>query len=291
MYYNPHIYIKTAMKIPFFTIVIPTYNRARFLDTAIKSVLEQSFSDLELIVIDDGSTDQTKQLIEDIKDKRLKYIQKKHSGVSAARNKGIQASRGKFICFLDSDDKFTKNKLEISYKHILQFSKYKIFHTEELWYRYGKILNQKKIHKKPEGDIFANCLRLCCIGMSTSVVKKDLFERIGDFDENFQACEDYELWLRATALYPVKLIPDVLTVKQGGHSDQLSKKFPAMDTLRIAAIDKLLKNWPLTNSQKQSAIRELKRKCMIYIKGAKKRGKFKEVQSYTKLMHSYDGKR
>ncbi len=284
MYYNLHIYIKTAMKIPFFSIIIPTYNRAGFLDTAIRSVLEQSFSDLELIVVDDGSTDQTKQLIKAIKDRRIKYIKKGHSGVSAARNKGIQASTGKFISFLDSDDKFTKNKLEISYKYIIQFPEYLIYHTEELWYRYGKILNQKKIHKKPEGDVFANSLRLCCIGMSTSVVKKGLFELIGTFDENFQTCEDYDLWLRATALYPVKLIPEVLTIKQGGHSDQLSKKYHSMDTFRIRSIDKLIKSNILNKRQKNQAVRELHRKCKIYIKGAKKRNKTKEIIFYQALM-------
>lgn len=258
------------------------------MDTSIKSVLDQSFCDLELIVIDDGSTDRTAQLIKDIPDKRLKYIKKAHAGVSAARNIGIRQSRGKFISFLDSDDKFTDTKLEIAYKYIHDFPKYMIFHTEELWYRHGKVLNQKKIHKKPEGDVFANSLKLCCISLSTAVVKKELFDKIGYFDENFQACEDYELWLRAAALYPVKLIPEVLTIKQGGHADQLSKKFPAMDTLRIAAIDKLIKTWPLKKSQKQAAVLELKKKCRIYIKGAQKRGKLKEAFEYDKLMHFYD---
>ncbi len=279
--------MKTAMKTPFFSIIIPTYNRASFLDTAIKSVLNQSFSDFELIVIDDGSTDTTAQKIKQIKDKRFRYIKKDHSGVSSARNKGIQNSRGRFICFLDSDDRFKSTKLEISYKYIHNFPEYMIFHTEELWYRHGKILNQKKIHKKPEGDVFENSLKLCCIGMSTTVLKKDLFEQIGTFDENFQACEDYDLWLRATALYPVKLIPEVLTVKQGGHPDQLSKRYHSMDTFRIKSIEKLIKSNVLNKKQKDLAIKELHRKCKIYIKGAKKRNKTKEIALYEALMNQY----
>ncbi|MCG2713026.1 MAG: glycosyltransferase [Candidatus Omnitrophica bacterium] len=272
---------------PFFSIIIPTYNRCKFLNTAIESVLEQTFRNFELIVIDDGSTDQTEQLIKDIKDKRLKYIKKNHRGVSAARNIGIQQSCGQFICFLDSDDRFKDTKLEIAYKYILDFPKYMIFHTEELWYRYGKVLNQKKIHKKPQGDVFINSLRLCCIGMSTTVVKINLFDQIGNFDENFQACEDYEFWLRVSALYPVKLIPEALTIKQGGHPDQLSKKFPAMDTLRIRAIEKLLKLEILNKQQRQQTIQELKRKCAIYINGAKKRKKLKEVEHYETLLKQY----
>ncbi len=273
---------------PYFSIIIPTYNRVKFLDTAIKSVLDQSFSDFELIVVDDGSTDQSEQLIKDIKDTRLKYLKKDQSGVSAARNRGIQESTAPFICFLDSDDRFKNTKLEIVYKYINDFPGYRIFHTEELWYRYGKILNQKKIHKKPEGDIFDNSLKLCCIGMSTTVVNKDLFDEIGNFDENFQACEDYEFWLRTTAIYPVKLIPKALTIKQGGHSDQLSRKFPAMDTLRIRAIEKLLKSEILNKQQTQQAILELKHKCLIYINGAKKRKKFKEAAYYQTLLEQYN---
>lgn len=275
---------------PYFSVIIPTYNRKKFIETALNSVLDQSFPDLELIVIDDGSTDKTGQLIQSINDKRLKYIRQEHQGVSAARNRGIQESRANFICFLDSDDRFKNTKLQAAYKYINDFPEYMIFHTEELWYRYGKILNQKKIHKKPEGDVFINSLKLCCIGMSTTVINKDLFKHIGAFDENFQTCEDYEFWLRATSLYPVKLIPDILTIKQGGHSDQLSRKYPAMDTFRIKAINKLLKKWTLTEGQKKSAIKELKKKCLIYITGAKKRGKTKEVLVYDKIINTYNEK-
>ena len=272
---------------PFFSVIIPAYNRAGFLGTAIKSVLDQSFSNLELIVIDDGSTDQTRQLIKDIKDKRLKYIKKGHNGVSAARNRGIQESRGRFICFLDSDDRFKNTKLEIAYRYIQNFPEYMIFHTEELWYRNGKILNQKNIHAKPDGYVFDKSLRLCCIGMSTAVVKRSLFNEIRTFDENFQACEDYEFWLRVSALYPVKLIPEVLTIKQGGHSDQLSKKYHSMDTFRIQAVVKLIKSKILNEKQEDQAIRELHHKCKIYIKGALKRNKIKEIVFYKTLLHQY----
>ena len=275
------------MHSPYFSVIIPTYNRENFLATAVNSVLGQTFQDFELIIVDDDSTDQTEQLIKALKDKRLKYIKIDHRGVSAARNTGIQHSRGQFISFLDSDDIFKGTKLEITYKYIQDFPNHMIFHTEELWYRNDKILNQKNIHKKPEGNVFASSLKLCCIGMSTAVVKKTLFNQIGLFDENFSACEDYELWLRATALQPIKLIPEILTIKQGGHPDQLSKKYPAMDTLRIQAIVKLLESKIPNAMQENLAIKELHRKCKIYIKGAEKRNKLKEITIYKALLYKY----
>lgn len=276
------------MKNPFFSVIIPTFNRIGFLSQAIKSVLSQTETDFELIIINDGSTDNTAQMIKNIDDPRLVYVYQEHAGVSSARNLGISVAKAEFIAFLDSDDCFKPEKLKIAREYINLFPEINIFHTEEIWYRDQKLLNQKKIHQKPDGYIFDNALKLCCIGLSTTVVKKDLFKAIGGFDENMPACEDYDLWLRASVLYPVKLIPQVLTIKQGGHADQLSQKYPAMDTLRIYAIDKLLKHALLTDNQRNSAIIALKQKCLIYIAGAKKRNKSKEVEQYTSLMNSYN---
>ncbi|MBU1086123.1 MAG: glycosyltransferase [Candidatus Omnitrophica bacterium] len=276
------------MKNPFFSVIIPTFNRCGFLKQAIESVLSQTETDFELIIIDDGSTDNTAQMIQDIADKRLVYVYQAQQGVSSARNQGIALAKAEFIAFLDSDDCFKPEKLQITRDYINRFPDIQIFHTEEIWYRDQKLLNQKKIHQKPDGWVFDNALKLCCIGMSTTVVKKELFKHIGYFDQTMMACEDYDLWLRASTVYPFKLIPQVLTIKHGGHADQLSRQYPAMDTLRIYAINKLIKTARLTDCQKNSAIKALKQKCLIYLTGAKKRGKNEQVKQYTDLMDSYD---
>jgi hypothetical protein len=153
---------------------------------------------------------------------------------------------------------------------------------------HGKLLNQKKIHQKPDGNAFEKSLRLCCISPSAVTIKKELLEKVGGFDETLPACEDYELWLRITPFYPVKLIPEALTIKAGGHIDQLSRKYPAMDTFRIYALKKLLDANILTPEQREKAVKELKRKCVIYIKGALKRGKTQEVQYYNELIQIYE---
>ncbi len=272
----------------FFSVIIPTYNRRDFLKRAVESVLKQSFSDFELIVIDDGSDDQSNKMLLSFCDKRLIYKFQPHQGVSAARNFGIKTAAGEFIAFLDSDDRFDKDKLKITYDYIKKFPQFKIFHTEEIWYRNKEHLNPKAIHQKPEGFVFEKALKLCCIGMSTCVVKMEIFEDIRLFDEQLPVCEDYDFWLRTAVKYPIKLIPLALTSKDGGHEDQLSKKFPAMDTFRIYAIKKLLDQGKLNPEQKEAAIKELKRKCTIYIKGAKKRNKTKEVEYYNSLILSYE---
>ena len=184
----------------------------------------------------------------------------------------------------DSDDRFRTPKLEITKNYIHKFPQFKIFHTEEIWYRNGKILAQKKYHQKPEGDIFAASLQRCCVSPSTATVKKEIFNKVGYFDENLKTCEDYDFWLRVSTNYPVKLIPEVLTLKEGGHSSQQSKKFSAMDRFRIYAIRKLLKYCRLTKLQQEIAFKELENKCRIYLQGAVKRNKNKEIIYYNNLI-------
>lgn len=275
-------------KNPFFSVIIPTYNRKDFLKVAIDSVLCQTFENFELIIVDDGSTDGTENLVTNYKDIRINYIHQKHKGVSSARNKGITNAQGKFISFLDSDDRFRKEKLETTSRYIKKYPQYKIFHTEEIWYRNGKLLPQKIYHKKPLGLIFKNAVKLCCISPSTAVIKKDIFSQVGLFDEKLPACEDYEFWLRVTSQFPVFLIPEYLTVKEGGHPGQQSKKYPAMDKFRIYALKKILESGRLNKSNYAAALEEFRNKCSVYIKGAIKRGKIKEVALYKQLILEFE---
>ena len=283
------------MKKPFFSVIIPTYNRKEFLKIAINSVLSQSYQDYELIVIDDGSADGTMEMIGTGhwpvgKKREITYLRQAHQGVAEARNTGIKAAIGEFICFLDSDDRFREDKLDITCKNIKKHPEYKIFHTEEIWYRSGEYLPQKGHHKKPSGWVFENSVKLCSIGLSTAAINKMIFKEIGLFDKDFPACEDYDFWLRATPKFPVYLIPEYLTIKEGGRSDQLSKMYPAMDTFRICALKKIINSGILSKKNCTIAFSELKKKCEIYIKGAQKRGKFTEVDAYKKMIQELEPK-
>ncbi|MFO8053073.1 MAG: glycosyltransferase [Candidatus Omnitrophota bacterium] len=274
-------------KKPFFSIIIPTYNRKHFLKIAIDSVLNQTFDNYELIIVDDGSTDYTKNFIKSYKTPKLRYYYQQNQGPASARNLGVVKAKGEFICFLDSDDRYRKNKLKITSQYIKDNPEYKIFHSEEIWYRNNKFLSQKKVHKKPTGFIFENATKLCSVSISTAAIKKEVFGKIGNFDKNLLACEDYDFWLRATLRYPVYLIPKVLTIKEGGHKDQQSKKYPGMDKFRIYALDKLLQTKNLKKNQYQAAYQQLKTKCLICIKGSEKRNKTEEIKKYQKILNKY----
>jgi glycosyltransferase involved in cell wall biosynthesis len=280
-------------KTPFFSIIIPTYNRGKFLEIAIRSVLEQSFTDYELIVVDDGSSDGTKEMFEERKTKdegrrtKIKYFYQKNKGPAGARNLGLKQAKGEFICFLDTDDRFRQDKLKLTYEYIKKYPQYKVFHTEEIWYRKGAILTQKNCHKKPSGFVFENAVRMCSISISTAAIKRDIFKELGIFDESMLACEDYDFWLRVTNKYPVFLIPEYLTIKEGGHFDQQSFKYPAMDTFRIYALNKILESKALSSDNFKIAADALIRKCEIFIKGALKRGKVKEVNYYQSLIERF----
>lgn len=271
---------------PLFSVIIPTYNREEFICGCIESVLSQTFAGFELIVIDDGSTDATQELISGYDRGEIQYVKTDHNGVSAARNAGIDISRGSYLCFLDSDDRWDETKLEKTADCIFEFPDIFVFHTDEIWYKNGKLMNQKKKHARPSGYVFPRCLPLCCIGMSTSVVNKELFNDIGLFDTALPACEDYDFWLRVCCEYDVKLIPEPLTVKNGGREDQLSNQ-PGLDKYRVYSIEKLLNSGRLSDRQYQLAAAELVRKCEIYANGAIKRGKDTEAKKYLELIDNY----
>ena len=261
-------------------VIIPTYNRCDLLKRAINSVIKQTITPKEIIIVDNGSTDQTYQMVSSLFPEINYFIEKKR-GVSAARNKGILESKSKWIAFLDSDDAWKPIKLEKQMEYsVFNKDKYRIIHTDETWYRNKKFLNQLKKHKKSGGNIFKNSLQLCCISPSSVVLKKQIFDDYGLFDENLEVCEDYDMWIRITAKEEVGFLDIPLVLKYGGHSDQLSKKFWGMDRFRIESLEKNLKNELFSKSQKINVLNTLIEKLTIVSDGALKRGNKEIFKKY-----------
>jgi glycosyltransferase involved in cell wall biosynthesis len=269
------------------SVIIPSYNRASFLLRALVSVARQTMSCDEIIVVDDGSEDSTQDCVQTFSTEcriPVRYFYQHNHGPAAARNLGIGEAKYTYLAFLDSDDHWKKKKLETQFKALEADQKSVISHTKERWLRRGKHLNQKKIHQPGHGDIFKHCLQLCAVGMSTVMVKKELFDTIGLFNETLRCCEDYDLWLRASSKYSFLLVDKPLTVKEGGRQDQVSYQYRVgMDRLRITAILDLLKSTELNRIQVKMTLEELQRKCLVYGEGCVKHMKKQEGESYLEI--------
>tara|TARA_Y100001970_G_C14243085_1_gene866129 strand:- start:1241 stop:2077 length:837 start_codon:yes stop_codon:yes gene_type:complete len=263
------------------SVIIPTFNRIDILNRAIDSVLNQSINPYDIIVVDDGSTDGTSDMIKQ-KYKSIKLIQQKNSGVSAARNNGIKNAQGDWIALLDSDDEWKKNKLEEQVIKLIDNPKYDFCHTNEIWIRNGIRVNQKKRHKKYGGFIFDKCLDICRISPSSVLLNKNIFNHVGWFNNELPVCEDYDLWLRITADFEILFIDKPLIVKYGGHNDQLSQSVEAIERFRIKALESLLENSDLSKNNRIHAIEMIIKKLNIYLNGLVKRKKHDEAKKIAK---------
>ena len=271
---------------PLVSAIIPTFNRMDTLTRSIRSVLDQTFKDIELIVVDDGSTDSTPELVRKMSGS-IVYLYQAHQGVSSARNRGIMASSGDLVAFLDSDDEWKPEKIEKQLQLYDGTDKDFICHTNELWMKHGQVVNQKKIHQKQGGRFFERALERCLISPSSVMISRTLLDTVGYFDESLPAAEDYDLWLRITAFYSVRFTDEPLVVKYGDRDDQLSKVVPAIDIYRIRAIVKILDDPNLKPTYRKAAVNQLVRKCSVLAKGLTKRGRYHEAAIYNELAEKY----
>lgn len=269
---------------PKVSVIITTFNRRHFLGAALGSVLSQDYDDREVFIIDDGSTDNSMEIAAGLP---VSYFWKENGGISSARNAGLKIAQGEYIAFLDVDDLWKKRKLSTQMR-VMEETGSVLTYTDEIWMHNGERLNQKIRHRKYSGHIFEHCLPLCIISPSSAVIHRSVFDTVGSFDESLPVCEDYDMWLRITARYPVMFIEKPLIVKQGGHSDQLSRACEGMDRFRIASIAKMLDSGTLDPGLADRAVQELVKKCRIYANGAMKRGKEEEGKHYLGLAAAYE---
>ena len=255
---------------PEVSVIIPTHNRRSMVCEAIASVLAQRDAGFELIVVDDGSTDGTSEMLADIDDVTVERTERR--GPAAARNRGVAMARAPLIAFLDSDDLWAPDKLHRQLAFMREFPDCAISQTSEIWIRDGHRVNPGLRHLKRTGDIFLDSLRTCLISPSAVILKADLFRALGGFDEDLAAAEDYDLWLRILVDHEAGLLIEPLVTRRAGHPDQLSSSIPAIDRFRVIALMKLLAGSRLSEPRRQAVVEVLVEKCGILAQGARRRG-------------------
>ena len=273
---------------PLVSVVIPTYNRAALLREAVASVLRQCYAPLELIVVDDGSTDATVACLRPLRE--LRIVRQDHTGMPGqARNAGARVARGEYLAFLDSDDLWLPHKLAVQVAAAVAAGD-AINHTRERWLRGARVVAQRGQRHRRSGDLFADSLRKCIIGPSTVLLRRAAFEEAGGFREDLEIAEDYELWLRLTACHRVGYVDRESVIKRAGHGDQLSERYGHIELFRLHALRDLLERGDrqhFTPGQRAAAAAELARKARIYAAGCSKRGRAAEADRYTALAHRW----
>jgi glycosyltransferase involved in cell wall biosynthesis len=276
---------------PVVSVIVPTYNRAETLPRALTSILEQTRPPRHIIVVDDGSTDTTAELVKQ-RFPQAHYLYQPNAGVSAARNAGIRfnerlADPGEWIALLDSDDAWLPDKLEQQLEAWQRQPHHRLIHCDEIWIRNGRRVNPRKKHRKYGGHIFQHCLPLCAISPSAVLLHRALLDDTGLFDEGLPACEDYDLWLRVSHREAVLLVDAPLLIKYGGHADQLSRQHWGMDRFRVRALCRCIEHEELAPEQRRAALAVLGEKLDILIMGARKRGNETMIRDYEALKQRF----
>ncbi len=225
---NPHV-----------SVIIPTYNRAHVLKRAIQSVLDQTYPHFELIIVDDGSEDNTEETVKAFRDQRIIYIRHdRNHGGSAARNTAIKSVRGKYIGLLDDDDEWLPEKLEKQLKKFGELpSDFGVVYTG-FSYKSEKSGILSSITPALSGDVYKSLLRECILGSPTPLIKKEYFSKTGGFDETLPSCQDWDMWIRLSKHCKFAFVPDVLAYHYV-HGFQISMNLDA----KISGREKLLKKY------------------------------------------------
>ena len=261
------------------SVVIPTHNRLEFLPHALDSVFSQTQRVNEIIVVDDGSTDNTVEILHK-RYKEVSFIKQRNQGVSAARNTGIKASKHHWIAFLDSDDQWVSDKIEKQISYLSYNPNLKACHTQEKWIRNGNQVQLPAYFNKSNEGLFQRSLERCVICPSSVILHHSIFQTIGLFDPSLKICEDYDFWLRLLLSESIHFINEPLVEKYGGHPDQLSTSTWGLDRFRVQSLEKILQNEKLADFQKVETLKTMIKKYRLLALGFRKHKKEKEAIVY-----------
>jgi len=253
-------------KCPSVSVIIPTYNRARLVSRAIQSVLNQTYQNLELIVIDDASTDNTEEVVKDFKDNRIRYIcHDENKGGATARNTGIKTAKGKYIAFLDSDDEWLSEKLEKQF-NLLQGLPESVGVVYSLYFsKDDEIGLIKRVDFETyKGNVFRHLLEGWCPSItSAALLTLRCLQKSGMFDENLPSFQDYDLWLRVAQNYHFDFIHEPLVINHQHAGSRVASDYNP----RIRGLELFLKKWsPIIKGEVgDRSFREIRRKHLSTI--------------------------
>jgi glycosyltransferase involved in cell wall biosynthesis len=247
---------------PLFSVIIPTYNRAQKVVRAVDSVLAQTFTNFDVWVIDDGSTDDTAQALTSYEG-RIHYCRQKNAGASSARNRGVRSSTGEYLAFLDSDDRWAPDKLESMAAAIAAHPDSGLFYSAcEVVNEAGDVLWVDR-SRAVQGSAYLPLLMGNFLALSSAVVRRDCLERAGEFDPAVIPCEDWDVWLRIARWYPITLVPETLVTFEYASADKLT----AHTRKWLDAHDKVIEKAFTADRSITPAVRKNVRANQAYIKG------------------------
>ncbi|WP_114689330.1 glycosyltransferase family 2 protein [Polynucleobacter necessarius] len=213
---------------PEITVVLPTYNRSEFIGDAIRSVLAQTYTKFELIIVDDGSGDDTESIVKTFSDPRIIYCYQPNSGRSIARNNAIAIARGKYIAFIDSDDMYLPRKLEIQYRLLERTPSTDMVYTSaKCINRDGSYLSQN-YRATISGAIYTSIafFRPVTIILPTVMLRKSIFNQIGNFDQNMNRFEDTDMWRRVSKVSHIVALPEFTCLIRTHEQNSLATQDP-----------------------------------------------------------------
>ncbi len=255
---------------PLVSVVIPTHNAARFISETLESVCKQTYTNWEIIVIDDGSTDNTRTVLAPYMD-RIRYYFQENSGTAAARNAGLQKARGEFVAFLDHDDIWLPEKLDLQVRALnawpecaLAFTGGKILHESGTL---GNSVMLKHLdgwiheHRTPDPMVIMGSLsrefffknQIC--SASSVLIRRECVETVGGFDERIAISDDYDLWLRISQRYPIVLILSCLYLWRWSEDSQSGPLVGRQHRWTEACITVLEKHWSTAPADTRTALR------------------------------------
>lgn len=243
---------------PVISVIIPAYNAASTILETIDSVREQTFSDIEIIIINDGSTDQTLELLSTINDSRLKVISYENGGLSVARNRGISHARGEFLAFIDADDLWTPDKLQLQFEALQRHPEAGVAYS---WTHFMDEHGESFHSDKPiffEGNVYGKLLVWNFIASgSNPLIKKQAIDSVGEFEPSVSGAADWDYWLRLAAHWPFAVVPKP-QIFYRQSSSSMSSKVEFMEQCQLAVLERAFKQAP-------TELQYLKNQSMAYI--------------------------